>query len=411
MRFFVIDFFGALFWLIFNFTLYLVPVFLLFRAGWCRNHGKRFQGAVLVALAAAPFVHYGFYWIANSLEPARRSAEVSSWARVQLDGSAPVDRLELYGAIHGPPVMQLVAAGLLGATMNDPDSPRARLDQTVSAHTFDHGSHCIDPLISSIQLDGVDFVSAALARRAFHDCDKFQIWSTDAGRSTATTSLPIVILKQGPGLRYAGPACREWDGGTLELRLPAKAGGGLIDFYEPPVGLPLTFPPVIGVGGSRIGGTVWGCLESNASSPDYPVRQQKLFTMVSQALGRSKLEDFPLAASQEEVVTAIRSVAQMRSSHGTRNALLTLLGQWPSTPNIAAALLDPTRQMSGYQLESAFALLLDQEREPARRAYYAHLHTHVAALLAICKNIPRVPCDDRERDIMKKLADGVFQSR
>src|SRR5882672_7401607 len=105
-----------------NIALYVGAFFLACRAAKSLLDGKRLQGLVLVAFAATPFVHYAYYGFLNGSEPARRSAEISGWTRVRPDTSGPLQRLELYGAYPTPAVAQLAAAGLIGATIADPES-------------------------------------------------------------------------------------------------------------------------------------------------------------------------------------------------------------------------------------------------------------------------------------------------
>jgi hypothetical protein len=399
-------FFAVLMLFVINIALYATPLFLAFLGTSCLLHGKKIRGLVLVAFAAAPFVNYAYHWSLNGSEPARRGAEISGWTRVRPELSGPFQRLELYGAYPSPAVAQLSAAGLIGATITDPESRFRRTREVTYGFAVDHGVHCIDRLVHGIDLDGRDFVSAALARRAFHDCEKGEL-RAESEWFSSSTDLPTLVLKDGPGLRYQGPACQE-RGDTFELRLGGTNGRGLVDFDEPALGGPLAFPPRIG---AEHGAMSWECQRSRALDPDWPAKQQKLFTMISRALGRHRPEDFPLAATPVEVVAAVSTVARMTDSRGSRNALLALLGQWPSTLAIAAALLDLELRMSRYHMDGAFALLLDPVREERRRAYYPYLHTHASALLAICKTMVGARCDDRERDIIKKVADGVFQSR
>src|ERR1700722_7029195 len=91
-------FFAIKFFFVINIALYASSLFLAFRGTNWLMHGKKVRGLALVAFAAAPFAHYAYHWFLNGSEPARRSAEISGWARVRPDISGPLQRLEIFGA-------------------------------------------------------------------------------------------------------------------------------------------------------------------------------------------------------------------------------------------------------------------------------------------------------------------------
>src|SRR5262245_40020044 len=68
-----------------NVALYGAMLFLVYRSIRASADGKRVLALMLTALAAAPLLHYGYHWVLNGVEPARRRAEVAAWPRVAPD--------------------------------------------------------------------------------------------------------------------------------------------------------------------------------------------------------------------------------------------------------------------------------------------------------------------------------------
>jgi hypothetical protein len=392
--------FGLLILLGANLVLYVLCVFFAARAAINFNRGSRLAGVVYAVLAIGPLASYVLLWVANGKAPASRAAEVASWPRVQPAADKPTARLELYGTYYNTKVIQLIETGLVGAVLHDPDVWYA--NRSNFANVAQHGTDCIDPVIVGIDFDQLDFISAALARRAFHDCPKFE---TKPQGQSFVSALPILVLKEGPGSRYRGRACQAY-GDPLELRLPVDAGGGLIDFYEPPLGLPLAFPPFISFERS---GVSWSCFHT-VGQPDWALQQEKLFTMVAHALGRRRPEDFPRTASEQEAIAALSLIGRTADSRAKRNAFLALLGQWPSTPDIAAALRPPDFHVMQAYINDAYGLLLDPKMQERRRNYYPFLHTHAGALAALCEPAYGYApsCGARARDVSSKLDAHAF---
>jgi hypothetical protein len=394
--------FGLLMLIGISVALYVVCVFLAVRAAINFRRGRTIPGVIYALIAAVPVVFYGYSWVVNMAAPASRAAEVSSWPRVKPDADKPFMRLELYGPYYDTRVMQLVEAGLIGVVAGDPDSSAAHVYSSNYAYVAHHGADCIDQVVNGIGGDEVGFISAVLARHAFHDCPISQSKPKDEGGFVS--HLPTLVLKDGLGSRYRGSACQAY-GATIELRLPADAGGGLVDFYEPPFGLPLI--PFIGF---EKGGW-WFCTHPlPIERAEGQLQQQKLFMMVAQAFGRSQPEDFPRTASPEEAIAALGAIGRMPDSWSSRRAFLALLGQWPSTPAVAAALRPPAFRIVQYDIVEAYRLLLDPKMQERRRAFYPNLHTHAAALFALCDgSYGSTPsCSDRDRDVSSKLEAHAF---
>jgi hypothetical protein len=383
-------------------ALYVVCVFLAVRAAINFRRGRTINGVIYALIAAVPVVSYCYSWVVNMAAPASRAAEVSSWPRVKPDADKPFMRLELYGKYYDTRVMQLVEAGLIGVVAGDPDSSALHAYSSNYAYVAHHGADCIDQVVNGIVGDEVGFISAVLARHAFHDCPISQSKPKDEGGFVSP--LPTLVLKDGPGSRYRGSACQAY-GATIELRLPADAGGGLVDFYEPPLGLPLL--PFIG---PETGGW-WICTHPlPLERAEAQMQQQKLFMMVAHAFGRSRPEDFARTASPEEAVAALGAISRMPDSWPARSAFLALLGQWPNTPAIAAALRPPAFRVVQYDIVEAYRILLDPKMEERRRTYYPNLHTHAAALFALCDgSYGSTPsCSERERDVSRKIEAHAF---
>jgi hypothetical protein len=390
---------GLLMLITINAALYLLCVLSAARAAIDFRHGRAVRGIVFALIAATPIIYYGYSWGLNAAAAASRAAEVSSWPRAKPDVDKPFMRLDLYGEYYGTLVKQLVETGLIGVLAGDSDLYGGYRRSPHSAYVAHHGPDCIDQVVNGSTDDQVGFIRAVLARHAFHDCPILQ--SSPEDESGFASPLPTLALRRGPGSRYRGSACQGF-GTTIELRLPAADGGTLVDFYEPPLGLPLM--PFIGV---DMGG--WTCTHSvDRERAEFQGQQQRLFMMVARAYGRSRPGDFPRTASPDEAIEALGTISKTPESWGSQHALLALLGQWPSTPAMAAALRPPAFHFFQYEVFEAYRLLLDPTMQERRRTYYPYLHTHASALSAMCYDTYASSCSEHERDVSQKIAAHAF---
>ncbi|NOU06867.1 MAG: hypothetical protein HOO99_11860 [Hyphomicrobiaceae bacterium] len=131
-------------------------------------------------------------------------------------------------------------------------------------------------------------------------------------------------------------------GSVLEVRWSPRRGGQLISYDEVYYRTVMKFPPQV----------IWwprmNFLRNNISFPDVDgkvkfVPMPSLF--LASAMQYREPNDFPLTATEAEVAGVLRRV--LAPGIPNANAVLTLLGQWKTSPEIAAALGDLHKSTNG----------------------------------------------------------------
>jgi hypothetical protein len=240
----------------------------------------------------------------------------------------------------------------------------------------DWGNHCVSKISDSIR---TTLYGAALARNAFFSCSRENLAELKIN--------PEVYLYVGSRSPNRNQKC----GGTAaaELRWSPRKGGELISFKEVPykrsVSSPLFFPTA----------ESFFLISCNAKRPYLPI---DLFTFTANALGFEKVADFPKRASQEDMLEALKILNTENRSYTT--AVLMLLGQWPSSPEISEFIRAEIEHDKW-----TYKILAQLTYDADELDLLPHLESHAADFLEIC---PKTIRDSRDCATFQKKLNPEF---
>jgi hypothetical protein len=329
---------------------------------------KRAIAITLIVLAALPFLHYAAVVTLAQFEPGRRNDEIAKLMQGRVPAGHPPRAVEMMNAFHDHAVETLVAVGAL----DEVQSFNPYTKKTI-VYTLRSGPECLD-----FEHSGgtpAELRRIVLARYAFQRC-------VGESEREGPANAPVQLFSDDHApSRYTGLACQEGTFHyTLELRWAPERGAGLFAFWESRSYTRYAFPPLV-----LPYRHMWQCENLDWNGPD--VELEDGFEFVAAALGYRSVEDFPRSPDPASAPRALRLLIPRMESQYAHDDILALLGQWPSTPAIEAALGDERLvERSAYIVRKAAALLADPREDERRQRLYPHLSMHVPALLRICSH-------------------------
>ncbi|NML44751.1 hypothetical protein HHL11_13380 [Ramlibacter sp. G-1-2-2] len=321
---------------------------------------------LMLLLGALPFLHYGAESFRHRDAPERRAAEL---AALQLEAAprVPVRVLEAPNTFDQDRDLQtLVATGVVGELVAPVFGRQANLYRRHEAWD------CID-FETSVSPEA-EYRRVLLARHAFRSCV-----SERRGDRPAQATVQFLVNDAAPH-HYTGTACRVVTDPhhALELRTPA---GGLLAYREAPLHPGYAFPPVL-----VLGPTLWKCPPWTQQDWERESAGMAVLPFVAQALGLRSPEDFPRSGDAARVAEALHRLEPFLRSQFAHDAVLALLGQWASTPEIDALISEgPIAEQAKVRiLPRAADLLTDPALREHQRLLYPQLASHLPALLQAC---------------------------
>jgi len=334
---------------------------------WLLRH-KRAIGLSLIVLAALPFLHYAVTVIRAQSEPARRHEQIAELMQQREVPADPPRAVEMMNAFHDHAVETLVAVG----AVDEVQSFNPYTQKTI-VYTLRSGPECLD--FENSGGDQAELRRVVLARHSFRRCVR-------ESRREGPANAPVQLFsgERAPSA-YTGPACLgSVFNYALELRWAPSRGGALLAFWESPNYTGFAFPPRI-LGYPHF----WQCDSLDWNRPDFEA--QDGFKFVSAVLGYRNVDDFHRSPDPAAVPKTLRLLIPRMQAQYAHDHILALLGQWPSTPAIDAALDDErVFERSIHIVLKAVALLTDPRQDERRKRLYPHLSTHVPTLLKICSH-------------------------
>lgn len=358
---------------------------------------RRSLALILLAVGAAPLVHYAFDLLRAQGEPERRSQEIAAWHRAPLlPRSGPA--MEVVGGLValGREVQVLVATGVA------PDIFARQGDRTyVIERTV--GWECLtDETSGGVQ---AELRRVVLARQAFRVCGTME-QHDDPPQATVR----LYTGRTAPN-HYRGPGCMDRLHAVLELRWHPRYGGGLVDFQEPAIRRSYLFPPVLAL---YPPGRIWACQHQPVDPEAYDAELRGLdgFRFLAAAFGYRFVDDFPRGDARH-VPEALQRLIPHLGSAFAHDHILALMGQWPAMAATDALIgAGPIAEQARHRiLLEAARLLGDPRHFDRQQRLYPHLHSHAPALLKACavhggRWETGPPCA-----VIAKAAAGVVQER
>jgi hypothetical protein len=325
---------------------------------------KRTLAISLIVVALLPFLHYSVEVVRSQFEPERRSQQLASLMEHRIEPTSRVRALQYQGVEQE--VFALVAAGVV-----DEIQTYYQYQNRIQVYTLREGPECIE--FETSLSPRAEMRRAILARHAFLRCVK-------ETRREGPPDAPVQLFTGAlaPNF-YTGPACLGGGNRPLELRWTAQNGGALISFWESSSYVPHAFPPRL----LPVYHQVWDCGYLDPDSPAY--QWPEPFYFASAALGFKSMDDFSKASTPEIVPRTLQVLVTKLGSRYAHDHVLALLGQWPSTPAIAAVLDDERIAKNSYILvREAATILTEPGMDERRKLLYPYLATHIRSLLKIC---------------------------
>lgn len=355
---------------------------------------RRNISITLLLIAIAPLMHYVYFSSYAYDESVRRPIEIASWHKNN-KLLVPVNSI----AVMGNDYSYIRELALLAATgiVNDVQYYRnnkwygGQLNET-NVYTVKEDPICLDPTSSSDNYYSASSVSnelilAALARHGFFRCV-----SSAKRKGSPNSPLQLFQGSKAPN-RYYGAACLRNSDDPLELRWSPENGGELFAFGESELNGVYVFPPLLSYHSGRQG-IFWQCVgifdHHNYSKIDY-------IDFVASSLGYKTPNSFPKSADPYVAVEALKILKTKLKYRYAHNYVISLLGQWPSTPKIAETLNDKHfYENNSHIVYEVSKILTDPSENERKNTFYPFLDTHLKSLLDICEHSSKFihdPCD------------------
>ncbi len=333
-------------------VLFYVSMGLCFYLGFLFWSVRQRLAILFLTIPMLPLLHYSVILTSAWGAQERRAAEIASWPRTPIWADQQITSIEVPLEADAETLGPLVASGIIKEIQRE---FRLYSSGTTITRTYSvsEREECIDFL--SIHWPPTEFARAVLARFGFLRCLK-----ENESPTPPSTDIEIARGKQIQHA-YQGAACLSGHGYPLELYWSDKRGSNLIDFWEPPDLLPVSFPPVLAF---RSGG-IWSCprLHShNNKRYHFP----DLFEFVTGAMGYISPDDFPKSPDATIPVRALKLLRSKLKSQEGNLRVLALLGQWRITPEISVELKSILSEKAGSRLAELALLTISRAAEDER---------------------------------------------
>lgn len=377
--------YGLIAVIVVNGIFYGTFVYLFFRG--VRHFKRREQKAAIFCLvvSAFPIALFAGFNAMLAYEKRSRLAEVAALPRGPLSGSENIRSMvvvrQTVTPINSPGLIgSLIYAGVLDRVVFRGGDQY----EVVEVFRAMNSSHCVRKLIQpgvTRSGPGLDLGNAVMARNAFHFCPVPE-------QDGISIDAPVWLYRNNrtpSGIAASGTAdCWYANGEALELRWSADRGGELIEFQDIHryrqqttfFGLPLISPSL-----SDFIPTT--CIRDYRSNAEMKNDRERLdpFLFVSRALGFNSIDDFPRLANDSDALEALRIMNEESPAYSLE-AIILLLGQWPSTPEISRYIRLSVRNERVVKevLSTMFDRRVEFELVP-------QLRSHASDFLAVCPSV------------------------
>lgn len=338
---------------------------IVFIIGLCKLVQKKLPIAIIyLTVGVSPVPAYFAVKTSVDREAVMRQNEIAAWPRQPISGDhsvASMDFSETYSLLGTD---NLLMSGVLQSISNK--------EKTL------HAEWGIDCVVKSASYDTrVNLGNSARARNAYMFCIR-------ETKRQSSSRPPIQLFIDGRAPNKNLKCGTNVSGGAMELRWSEQLGGQMIDYQELPYERKIV-SAFINVPGSWANRGFYRtrCIQRRTGSRIHPYKRLNRFKFVASHLGFRSLDDFPRKVSADEALQALRMVyAASQGSVGTKrpniNAVVLLLGQWPSTPEMSAFIRTSIRD--GRLIYNVFAKAGNKETKDL----LPHLTSHIPDFLAVC---------------------------
>lgn len=365
----IIGYFIASFWSILFYGAAITSLFFSIKYRREKNNKDSVIFLVLFTLPITLYVGQTIYLFA---EKKIRPIRVASWTRVAPPKIQSIRSLTVSGS--PAQLTPLIAAGVLDS-IAVVGRTRKQISET---YLVRKGRDCvrkIKPVGSIFRSTKFQLREAIRARNAYRLCHT-------AVREKSKSPAPIWLYRS----RYAPSRNRACggliSGATMELRQAPELGGELIAYEEIPYFREIAHFPRIGLPIFGKGMYAMGCTMDYAETRKYTDLLGG-FNFLTRALGLIKIDDFPRVVDKSDALDSLRilneEVAEARSDSDAARAIVLLLGQWPSNPDISRYIRSSVRRSD---IRGYFAAKINGRNTDFD--LLRHLKSHEADFIEVC---------------------------